>query len=173
MQENKPLTHVTAGLMIAAALVVYSIIINLAGLSEDKTFGFITYAILIVGLVVVIGIHAKANNYRLSFGNLFAFGFKSTAVFTVVFIIFIVIFNLIFPELKEKGFEMARTQLEDQGKMSDEQIDQALEMGKKFFWVGVVGGTMLMFIILGAIGSLIGAAVTKKNQVNPLDEYSA
>ena len=172
MQENKPLTHVTAGLLIAAALIVYSIILNFAGLSTDPTFGYITYAILIIGLIVTIGMHAKAHDHRLTFGNLFAFGFKTTAVFTIIFIGFIIIFNLIFPDMKEKGFEMAREQLEEQDKMSDSQIDDALQMGRKFFWAGLVGGTMLFFIILGAVGSLIGAAITKKKPVNPLDELS-
>ena len=100
MQENKPLTHVTAGLLIAAALIVYSIILNFAGLSTDPTFGYITYAILIIGLIVTIGMYAKAHDHRLTFGNLFAFGFKTTAVFTIIFIGFIIIFNLLFPDMK-------------------------------------------------------------------------
>lgn len=172
MQETKPMTHITAGLLIAAALIVYSIILNFAGLSNDPNFGYITYAILIIGLIVTIGIHAKAHDNRLTFGNLFAFGFKTTAVFTILFIVFIIIFNLLFPDMKEQGLEMAREKLEEQGKMTDSQIDDALEMGRKFFWVGVIGGTMLFFIILGAIGSLLGAAITKKKPVNPLDELS-
>lgn len=172
MQENKPMTHITGGLIIAAALIVYSVILNVMGLGTNQTLGFVTYAILIIGLIVVINMYAKSKDNRVTFGELFAFGFKTTAVFTTIFIVFIVIFNLLFPELKEKGFEMARQQLEDQGKMSDDQIDQALAMGSKFFWVGVVGGTLLFFVILGALGSVIGAAVTKKKAVNPIDEFN-
>jgi hypothetical protein len=170
MQENKPITNVTAGLMIAAILIVYSLILTFADLSADQTMGYITYGIFIIGLIVVIGMHAKANNYRLSFGNLFAFGFKTTAVTTIIFLIFMVILNLIFPELKEKAYEVAREQMESQDNLSDDQIEQGLTMMRKFFWVGLIGGSLIMFLIVGAIGSLIGAAVTKKNQVTPFDE---
>jgi|SRR5690606_7758519 len=172
-EESKPISHITAGLLIAGALIVYSLILNFAGLGNDPSFGYITYAILIIGIIVVIGMHAKAHDNRMTFGNLFAFGFKTSAVITIIFILFLIVFNILFPDLKEKGFEMAREQLEEQGKMSDSQIDDALEMGRKFFWPGLIGGTLLFFLIIGAIGSLIGAAITKKKPVNPLDELSA
>ena len=41
---------------------------------------------------------------------------------------------------------------------------------EKYFWVFAIGGTMLMFVIVGAIGSLIGAAVTKKRPINPFEQ---
>lgn len=170
MQENKPITNITAGLMIAAVLIVYSLILMFADLSTDQTMGYITYAMLIAGLIIVIGMHAKANNYRLSFGNLFAFGFKTTAVTTIIFLIFMVVLNLLFPDLKEQAYEAIRIEMEKDDRVTDEQIDQGMEMMRKFYWVGLVGGTLLMMIIVGAIGSLIGAAVTKKNQVTPFDE---
>ena len=85
-EENKPLSHITAGLLIAAALIVYSLILNFAGLGNDPTFGYITYAILIIGIIVVIGMHAKAHDNRMTYGNLFAFGFKTSAVITIIFI---------------------------------------------------------------------------------------
>jgi len=44
-EENKPISHITAGLLIASALIVYSLILNFAGLGNDPTFGYITYAI--------------------------------------------------------------------------------------------------------------------------------
>jgi hypothetical protein len=38
--------------------------------------------------------------------------------------------------------------------------------------VGVVGGSTIFFIIIGAIGSLLGAAITKKRPNNPFDQPS-
>jgi len=58
--------------------------------------------------------------------------------------------------------------MEEGGKMSDEQIEQGLSMYSKNFMVFTVGGALFMYILLGAIGSLIGAALTKKKPVNPL-----
>jgi hypothetical protein len=72
--------------------------------------------------------------------------------------------------MKEKSLEMARQKLEDDPRVSEEQMEQALEISRKFFWVAVVGGSMLSMVIMGAIGSLIGAAVTKKNPNSPFDQ---
>jgi hypothetical protein len=38
-----------------------------------------------------------------------------------------------------------------------------MEMFKRFFWVGLIAGIMFSFALLGAIGSLLGAALSKKN----------
>lgn len=172
MEERKPITHVTAGLIIAALLVVYSIIVNFMGLTQQKALGLLQYALIIGGLTYFVSQWGKAHNYTLSFGNLFAYGFKATAVFTIINIVFIIIFFLVFPEMKEKTFEIARKQMEDNPNVSEEQIEQGLEIARKFFWVGLVGGTMFFMIVIGAIGSLIGAAVTKKRPNNPLDQLS-
>ncbi len=172
MEDRKPIGHLQAGLLIAAILIVYSIALNFLGQAGNQTLGMVTYLIMIIGIVAFVIMHGKANNNELSFGDLFSYGFKTTSVLTIIFIGFLIIFNLIFPELKEQAFEMARQKMEEQGNLSDDKIDQALEIGKKFFWIGIVGGTLIFFVILGAIGSLIGAAVTKKEPVNPLDQSS-
>ena len=172
MEERKPISHVTAGLIIAGLLVVYQIIINFMGLTQVRSLGILQFLIIIGGLIYFVNQYGKANNNAVTFGNLFAFGFKATAVFTVINIIFMIIFFLIFPEMKEEALESARKQMEDNPKLTDDQIDQALEMSRKFFWVGVIGSTMLFMIIIGAIGSLIGAAVTKKRPVNPFEQQS-
>lgn len=167
MEQRKPLSHIKAGLLIAGLLVLFSVIINLLGLMNQPGINLIQYAIIIGGLVLVINMYAKANNNEVSFGNLFAYGFKATAVYTILFIAFTVLFFLLFPEIKEQTIEMAREQLEKRKDMSEDQIDQALEISRKFFWVGVVGGSMIFMIIIGAIGSAIGAAVAKKRPQNP------
>ena len=172
MEEKKPLTHVKAGLLIAGLLVVFSLIVNLLGLSNVSGVNAIQYLLIIGALIIIVNQYGKANNNTVSFGNLFAYGFKATAVYTILFIAFTIIFLLLFPELKEKTFEMARQGLEEKGSFSDEEIDKAIEISEKFFWPGVVGGTMLMMVIIGAIGSLIGAAVTKKNPSNPFDQQT-
>lgn len=172
MEQKKTITHITAGLLIAGLIIIYAIITQLLGLTQQKGLGLLQYVIIIGGLIFFVNQYGKANNYTKSFGDLFAFGFKSTAVFTSIYIVFIIIFFLLFPDIKEKSLDMARQQMEESGKLNDADIDKAVEMTKKFFWVGVVGGSLLFFIIIGAIGSLIGAGVTKKRPNNPFDQPS-
>ncbi|MGN6165657.1 MAG: DUF4199 domain-containing protein [Flavisolibacter sp.] len=172
MEQKKPITHITAGLLIAGLIIIYAVITQLLGLTQQKGLGLLQYVIIIGGLIFFVNQYGKANNYTKSFGDLFAFGFKSTAVFTSIYIVFIIIFFLLFPDIKEKSLDMARQQMEESGKLNDADIDKAVEMTRKFFWVGVVGGSLLFFIIIGAIGSLIGAGVTKKRPNNPFDQPS-
>jgi hypothetical protein len=173
MEQTKPMTHITAGLLLAGLLVVYSIIVNFLGLTGQSGINLIQYLIIIGGLVFVIKRHGREHNYQVSFGNLFAFGFKSTAVFTIIFIAFTVLLFLLFPDLKEKTFEMAREQMEKNKRFSDSEIDSAIEMARKVFWVGIVGGTMFFLILIGAIGSLLGAALTKKYPQLPFDQQNS
>ena len=170
MEEKKPISHLMAGLIIGAIIVLYSILLNFAGLSTDRSLGWITYLLVIVGLILFINLYAKAKDNQVTFGNLFAYGFKTTAVMTLVFIVFLVIFTLAFPEFKEKIIEASRKEYEKNSSMTNADIEKALDMIRRFYMVGLVGGTLLFMAIIGAIGSLIGAAVTKKKPVNPVDQ---
>ena len=172
MEQRKPMTHITAGLLVAGLLVIYSIIVNFLNLNGVPGINLLQYAIIIGGLIYVVKQYGKANNYTVSFGNLFAYGFKATAMFTILFIAFLILFFIAFPDLKEKTFEMARQQMEKQKNISDEDIDKAITISRKFFWVGVVGGTMFFLVIVGAIGSALGAYLTKKRPQDPLDQLS-
>jgi hypothetical protein len=109
-------------------------------------------------------------NYQPTFGNLFSYGFKTTAFIALIIIAFFVIFFLAFPDVKEKGFDMARQKMEEKGTFTQDQINQAMETFRKMFWIITIGGIMFIYAIVGAIGSLIGAAITKKNPVNPMDQ---
>ncbi|MBD0331998.1 MAG: DUF4199 domain-containing protein, partial [Chitinophagaceae bacterium] len=104
-----------------------------------------------------------------TFGDLFSYGFKATAAFTAIFVLFLILSSFLFPEFKEKALEAAREEMENRNR-NDEQVEKALDMVSKYFWVFAIGGTVLAFVIVGAIGSLIGAAITKKRPVNPLDQ---
>jgi len=172
MEQKKPITHIAAGLIIAALIILFAITINFLGLTQEKGLGAIQYLIIIGGLVFFIYQHGKAHGYSKGFGDLFAFGFKTTAVFTAIYVVFIVLFFLLFPDIKEKTLEMAREKMGENSKLSESDIDKSVEMARKFFWVGVVGGSMLVFIIIGAIGSLLGAAITKKRPNTSIDQLS-
>lgn len=170
MEEKKPISHIVAGLLIAAILIVYSCIIYFAGMEQQGIHRWLQLLIMVVGLIVFINMYGNAKNNQVTFGNLFAYGFKTTAILTLIIIIFTVLFFLIFPDIKEKLFETTRQQMEEQGKMTPSEIDKAMEMWTNMFWVFTIGGILLIYAIVGVIASLIGAAITKKKPVNPLDQ---
>lgn len=169
--QNKPLTHVTAGLSIAAIIILATLLMTLiGGGGASQSAGPLTYLLVIAGLVFFVNRYGRQHNYTLPFGNLFSFGFKSTAVITIVFVAFTILFNLLYPEFQEKALEATRQQLEKQGRLSDTDIDSAVGMTQKYFWPFVIGSTVLGFAIIGAIGSLIGAAITKKRPQDPFQQ---
>lgn len=172
MEDKKPISHITAGLIIAAVLIIFSILIQFMGQSQNQTVGWISYIILLGGLILFVNLYGKAKNHQVTFGNLFGYGFKATAIITLIMVLFIVIFFMSFPEFKEKILETSREGMEQQGKLSDDQIDQSMEMFEKNFILFSAGGALFMYLVLGAIGSLIGAAITKKQPRSPFEQQS-
>lgn len=172
MEEKKPISHFVAGLIIAAVLIIYTTILNYMGLFQNQSLGWVSYFILIGGLILFINLYGKARNGQVTFGNLFSYGFKTTSIITLIMILYIVIFFMAFPEFKDKIVETAREGMEKQGKMTDDQIDEGLQMFERNFILFTGGGALFMYLLLGAIGSLIGAAVTKKQPRSPFDQQS-
>jgi uncharacterized membrane protein YciS (DUF1049 family) len=164
--SQKPISNIIAGLILAAVLIIYTTILNFMGLQTNQSLSWLTYLILVIGIIYFVITYGKANNDNTTFGDLFAYGFKVSAVVAIILIIFEIIFNLIFPEFREKIYELTRQKFEEQGKLSEDQITSGIELVKKFFWVGLIGGTAFFTALFGVIGGLIGAAIAKKNPVS-------
>jgi hypothetical protein len=49
-------------------------------------------------------------------------------------------------------------------------VDQALGFTRRFFWPFLIAGTLVSNLLVGAIGSLIGAALTKKTPQSPFQQ---
>ncbi len=170
--EKKPITNVTAGLILFLVMVVFTIIVNLEKLQANMMLGWLSYFIVIVGIAVFVVKYGKDMNANVTFGNLFAFGFKTAAVTAIFFIAFMVLFYLIFPEYKEQMLEIGRQKaLENAKSANAEDIEKGMEIFKRFFWVGLIAGIMISYAILGLIGSLIGAAIARKDP-RPLEDLN-
>jgi NADH:ubiquinone oxidoreductase subunit 6 (subunit J) len=171
MEGKKPMSHLLAGLLISVMVIIVSILtMMIAGNAAKPGSGLLTYAIIIGGLILFVNLYGKAKNSNVTFGELFSYGFKSTAVYTVIFIGFLIIFSLVVPDFKSTAIEATRVQMETGSGVSEQQAEQSIAIMENYFWVFAIGGTTLLFVIIGAIGSLIGAAVTKKNPQPPFDQ---
>jgi len=160
------------GLIISLILIVYGLVLYFTDQYQNKSLSWIQFVIIIGCLIYACIGFAKQSNGNVTFGNVFAHGFKTTATIIVIMVIYTVISTkFLFPEMTEKIMDQARADMEKKGDLTDEQITQGIEMGKKFFLPFAIGGIILMFGIIGAIGSLIGAGVAKKNpNYNPLEQ---
>jgi uncharacterized protein DUF4199 len=166
--ETKITTPQIKGLIIALILIVWGLIIYFTNQLDNQPLSYVQYAIFLGGIIWSCISYSKQMNANVTFGNVFAHGFKTSAVVTILILVYTVVaFNFLFPDIVDKSMEISRKKLEGSGKLSDTQIDQQINMIKDHFTLFAVAGIVIGFAIMGAVSSLIGAAVTKKQPKDP------
>ena len=171
MEEKKVINPLIAGLLIALTIVLFSIGLSFTGsASADPKGGWISYVIIIGGLIYFINRYGSSKDNRVTFGELFGYGFKATTMVVLIFVCFLFILSFITPEMKQKVLEATQLELEKQKGITDADIRTVTNGIRKYFWVILIGTTMFFFVLIGCIGSLIGAAVTKKQPKNPFEQ---
>lgn len=160
--EQNVTTTTTKGLVIGLVMMVLAITFYFLNIDASGSLQWISNSIFILGIIWSVYNYGKQINYHATFGNYFAHGFKVSAVVTCIMIVYLVIFMAIFPEFKEKAMDQARVKMQQGGKMTSEQIDQAVTLTKKFFMPFAIGGTLIGLLIFGSLSSVIGAAITRK-----------
>jgi hypothetical protein len=168
--ENQVTSHIVKGVILSAISIVFAIVVYVFNLYEMSLLSYINYAVFLGGLIYGGILYANQNNNNVTFGNVFAHGFKTTAVVIVITSIYTILsFKVLFPDMLDKVLEISRKKMAENPKMTDEMIEQAMAMTKKFFIPFALGGTVIGTGILGAIGAAIGAGVAKKNP-NPFSD---
>lgn len=166
--ENKVTTPQVKGIVISLILIIYGLIIYFADGMKHPELSYVQYAIFLAGIIWACISYSKQMNANVTFGNLFAHGFKTTVVVTVIILLYTILaFKVLFPDMIDKSIEMTRQKMEADGKASDSQIEQTVGMMKEHFTLFAVVGVIIGFAIMGAISSLIGAAVAKKKPQDP------
>jgi hypothetical protein len=166
--ENKN-TYIAYGLVTGLVIVIINIALSITGMIYKPEYRFvsmISYIPFLIGIVMNAIAFSKSRDGFVTYGNVFGNCFKATLVITVVMVVWSAISLFVFPEMKDKITEMQREQMV-QKNMTDEQIDMAIGMTKKYWNLFMFLGAILGTMILGAIFSLIGAAVAKKKGVTP------
>ena len=173
MNNTKITTSVVKGAIIGFLLVACSLAIQTTmDMKSGQKYSWVQFLILIAGIIWSCVHYARQLDGAATFGNVFAYGFKVTALVTLIVAVFTYIMvKFIFPDMAEKAIVVAREEMEKDksNKMTEERIEQTLAITRKYFAVFVIGGSILINLILGCIASLIGAVVAKKNpNANPI-----
>ncbi len=154
-------THKQYGLITGLAIVVIGLILYVADLSFESWAQYVMYVPFLVGLIINANAFSKANDGYVTFGKTFSSCFKAAAIATLLVLAWSFLSLYLFPDTIEKGMEAARNSMAEQG-MSDEQIEQSMSMARKYFKVFMIGGVVFWYMFVGAIFSLIAAAIAKK-----------
>jgi NADH:ubiquinone oxidoreductase subunit 6 (subunit J) len=109
-------------------------------------------------------------NGQVTFGNVFSHGFKVTAGIAAIMSVYTFIaIKFIHPELLEKTLDQARAEMEKNPDLNADAIDMGLSITRKFFLPMALAFSLFGTAIMGAIASLIGAGVAKKNPITPFE----
>lgn len=170
MEENKIMSPQIKGLLIALIVIILGIAGYFTGLGFSTWYNWVVNAIMLAAIIIACVHFANQKQGFVTFGNVFLHGFKITAVIAVIVLVYTLLaFTVLFPDMKEKVFEMQQAQMEKRG-LDDDKLEQGMTMMKKYFMIFLVLGVIFGTLIWGCIGSLIGAAVAKKKKFNPLDQ---
>ena len=121
---------------------------------------------MVVAIISGIKAIADANKNKLvPFGSLFKGGMLITVIISVISIIYFLVYsNFIETNFIDNLMEVSRKQMAEKG-LSEEQVDAAIEMSKKFMSPAIMTViSLISSLIMGAIVSLIGAAIFKKEK---------
>jgi hypothetical protein len=154
------------GLIMAAASVAYFMILNVAG--ADTTQGFGRWSGLVINIVIIFFAHKNFKDNGdgfMSFGQGFTIGFWISLISSAVSSVF----TFIYAKYIDTGFIQTLLDAQEQGMiergMSEEQVEQAMEMSAKFMTPTsmLIFGFVFGIIILLIISAVVGIFTQKKN----------
>lgn len=153
------------GVVTAVVTMVYSTILNVSGLGQNRWLAGLTYAFLLVAIFLAMKEFREKNKGYISYGEGLGLGSLLSAVYgflSAVFTIFYIQF--IDNSSIAQGLDQLREDLERQGK-DDAQIEQVIEMSQKMMSPGIMFmSVVVVTLISGFIISLIAAAIMRKEK---------
>lgn len=163
--EKKPTSATVMGLLVGLVLVVLKLVTYF---TEAYVEPWSLWAFIIVNflaILVCVLLHANENQYRDSFGGLFGFGFKASAAAIIVMIAYVIMEGIIFPDVKTRFLEVQRAAAYNtpEASANREAIEQGFGMLEKNYTFMMTLGTVFWMLVAGALGSLLGAAMCRKN----------
>lgn len=158
------------GAMLGIALIAFSLILYLVGLAGNQTAGYLNY-LIIGGAIFYAQTHYKNTQLGgyINYGKAFGLGTLMVLFSAIISSFYSYIFlSFIDASIIDVAMEQAYLSMEDRG-MSDEEIEQAMEMSSMFMTPGMMSFmAFIMTVIFGMILSAIISIFTKKEDPNQI-----
>lgn len=167
MEEQKPSlmkSALTWGIILGIALIIYSMLMWFLDLSLEKWVSWVSYVIMIGGVILAtISYRDNSLNGTMTYGQALGFGVLMLLFASIISAIYSYIFlSFIDPGFIDKILQMTEEQLIEKG-MSDDQIDMAIEMQRKFMKPIIMALMSIpSYTFMGLIISLITSIFLKK-----------
>ena len=123
--ETKVTTPLVKGLIISLVFIVFSVAGQLLDFDTQSWYKWLSTLLLFGGIIGCCILYSNQNNHHVTFGNIFADGFKTTAVITCITIAFTILLFLVMPELKQRFFDIAAKEEEKARKKAERKAKRA------------------------------------------------
>jgi hypothetical protein len=154
------------GVITGAVLILYSLLLFLAGMHTNKYLGWVGYVILIGGMVWgTLEYRKKYLGGFMPYGKAFISCFMTGLYAGIILAVYMFVFSkFIHPGLVQEMLDISRQAMyESNANMTDEQVEQALAISAKFMTpVMMAIWTFVGYIIASAIIGLLAAIFLKK-----------
>ncbi len=168
---EKKQTHIVYGFVTGIIMVVVGLVLYVTGLAfKSQAMSYVSQVPFLVGVIMNAMAYSKANDGFVTFGNVFGSCFKMSMIVALVMMVWSFISMFVFPEMKDKALTMMQEQMAKNPKVTDEQVEMSVNMMKKNWNVFMIAGAVFGTLFYGAIFSLIGGAVAKKNGERPMGD---
>jgi hypothetical protein len=158
-------TSFTYGIYLGVAVILLSVVYYVTGNTFSNSSQWVSYAIMIAGVVVAQLAYRKSLGGTMNYGQALGVGVLTVLFASVLSSIYTyLLYTVIDPSLQEQLRLFTEEQIVKQGNVPEAQMDMAIEMASRFQkpWImallGILGGTFAGLII-----SLITSIFTKKN----------
>ncbi|MEO6284708.1 MAG: DUF4199 domain-containing protein [Dyadobacter sp.] len=153
------------GVLASVVIMIYSTVINLAGLSQNKILSSLSFIFMIVAIVLAMKNFREQSKGFMTYGEGLGLGTLASAVMGLLSSAFAMFYmQFIDNTLLTQGMDKVREDMEKRG-MDDSQIDQAMELSQKFMSPGIVFVMGVFgYIVMGFVISLIVAAIIRKEK---------
>ena len=170
MEENQPKTGKFAfnyGLLLGVVSVIFGVMLYSMDLHYDQGWGIRSVSLILALVAIFFGISQfkKANEGYLTLSQALKIGAGIALIAGIISLIyFFLLSNVIEPGYMDKMYEIGKAQaMVDNPKLTEEQIDQGIEMQKGFAWL-TYPIILIMNIIIGLVMGLIAGLIFKKQK---------
>ena len=167
MSNNKPATPAIKGAIITLVLLVAGAILYFGAGMANRTAVYILCALLVAGITVSASYFAKQMDGNVTFGNVFAEGFKTASVVIVLSSICVFVsLKFIVPGVIDKLLEAGSQQMKLSG-ADKEEIKTYMDSARGYMVPMIIGMILFFFGVVGAIGAAFGAMVSDRKPAAP------
>lgn len=159
-------THTTYGLITGLAYVIFGALMMVMKMDMDSSLKYVSYAIILIGLILNANAYAKANDNYVTYGNIYGSCFKVVLIIAAFATVWGIILNFAFPELKDEVLSKMADKFERDG-TPEEQATVAMNFTEKYWGAMLIFGSLIITLFWGALLSLIAAAIPKKKGAMP------